>query len=152
MHAEAWREVEAIKRLKARYFRFLDTKQWEAWRDLFTDDAVLKVHSAVTTWGDPPQLFHDLVGAEVIMNTVRARIHDSVTVHHGHMPEIELSSASTATGVWAMEDIVESAAHRLRGHGHYHERYVRRDDGWRIASLELTRLRVERVEVTRPLG
>jgi hypothetical protein len=29
----------------------------------------------------------------------------------------------------------------VRGYGHYHETYVREDDGWRIASSELTRLR-----------
>jgi hypothetical protein len=29
---------------------------------------------------------------------------DTVTVHHGHMPEIELTSATTATGIWAMFD------------------------------------------------
>jgi 3-phenylpropionate/cinnamic acid dioxygenase small subunit len=31
-------DIEQIRQLKARYFRFLDTKQWEAWRGLFTDD------------------------------------------------------------------------------------------------------------------
>ncbi|WP_350223999.1 nuclear transport factor 2 family protein [Pseudarthrobacter sp. fls2-241-R2A-168] len=30
--------VEAIKQLKGNYFRYLDTKHWEAWRQLFTDD------------------------------------------------------------------------------------------------------------------
>jgi hypothetical protein len=32
--------VEAIKQLKARYCRYLDTKDWAAWRALFTDDFV----------------------------------------------------------------------------------------------------------------
>ena len=31
-------EIEAIKQLKARYCRFLDTKDWQAWRNIFTDD------------------------------------------------------------------------------------------------------------------
>jgi 3-phenylpropionate/cinnamic acid dioxygenase small subunit len=31
-------DVEQIKELKARYFRFFDTKQWDRWRGLFTDD------------------------------------------------------------------------------------------------------------------
>ncbi|MFB0977893.1 MAG: nuclear transport factor 2 family protein, partial [Myxococcota bacterium] len=31
-------EVRAIEILKAKYFRLLDTKQWDAWRALFTDD------------------------------------------------------------------------------------------------------------------
>ena len=31
-------DVEAIKQLKARYFRYLDTKQWDLLRHQFTDD------------------------------------------------------------------------------------------------------------------
>ena len=26
------------------------------------------------------------------------------TVHHGHMPDIEITSPTTAKGIWAMED------------------------------------------------
>ena len=33
-------EIEAIKRLKARYCRHLDAKDWEAWRGVFADDFV----------------------------------------------------------------------------------------------------------------
>ena len=31
-------ELEALKRLKARYCRYLDNKDWVAWRTLFADD------------------------------------------------------------------------------------------------------------------
>lgn len=30
--------IESIKQLKARYCRYLDTKDWAAWRTIFTDD------------------------------------------------------------------------------------------------------------------
>jgi hypothetical protein len=33
-------EIEAIKQLKARYCRHLDTKNWEAWREVFAEDFV----------------------------------------------------------------------------------------------------------------
>ena len=33
-------EVEAIKQLKARYCRYLDTKDWDTWRTIFADDFV----------------------------------------------------------------------------------------------------------------
>ena len=36
--AAALLEIEAIKQLKARYCRYLDTKDWQAWRGIFTDD------------------------------------------------------------------------------------------------------------------
>ena len=31
-------DIEAIKQLKARYCRYLDAKDWNAWRELFDDD------------------------------------------------------------------------------------------------------------------
>jgi SnoaL-like domain len=34
-------DIEAIKQLKARYFRTMDTKDWAAMRLLFTDDVVM---------------------------------------------------------------------------------------------------------------
>jgi hypothetical protein len=38
--AEKLWDIEQIKQLKARYFRLMDTKDWVAWRDLFTDDCL----------------------------------------------------------------------------------------------------------------
>lgn len=40
MADDAAAQIEAIKRLKSRYCRYLDTKDWAAWRALFTDDFV----------------------------------------------------------------------------------------------------------------
>lgn len=37
-HAE---EMEAIKQLKARYFRFLDTKDWEGFGSVFVEEPAL---------------------------------------------------------------------------------------------------------------
>ena len=34
-------DVEAIKQLKARYFRTMDTKDWAGMRQVFTDDVVV---------------------------------------------------------------------------------------------------------------
>jgi hypothetical protein len=74
------------------------------------------------------------------------------TVHHGHMPEIELTGADTARGIWAMYDYVEwppkTSGERvgLQGYGHYREEYVREDGRWRIQKLRLERLRID------PLG
>jgi hypothetical protein len=67
-----------------------------------------------------------------------------VTVHHGHMPELRLTSPTTATGVWAMEDELwwpeGSPIRHLHGYGHYHETYAKTPAGWRISSMRLTRL------------
>jgi hypothetical protein len=71
-------------------------------------------------------------------------IGDVVTVHHGHTPEIELTSATTARGIWAMEDMLRWPDGReMHGYGHYHETYELVEDAWRIKTSTLTRLRVD---------
>ena len=37
-------QVENIKQLKARYFRFVDSKQWDALRGVFTDNRSTSSH------------------------------------------------------------------------------------------------------------
>jgi hypothetical protein len=64
------------------------------------------------------------------------------------MPEITLTSDTTATGIWAMEDHLwwpeGSPIRHLHGYGHYHESYEKDADGeWRIKELTLTRLRTD---------
>lgn len=131
-------DVEAIKRLKARYFRLMDTKDWAGFREVFTNDVVVDVS------GDGGGV-HE--GVDSFLEMLEPTLRDVVTVHHGHTPEIELTSPTTATGTWAMEDMLrfpESAPiSELHGYGHYHESYEKVDGEWRIASLRLTRLRLD---------
>ncbi len=126
-------DLEAIKQLKARYFRLMDTKQWDAWRDVFTEDAVLQASP------DPEERF---VGRDEIVAKVSSLLEDAVTVHHGHMPEIEIHG-DIATGIWAMDDFVDMPQLVLHGWGHYHEEYARQDGRWRIRRSRLTRLRLD---------
>jgi uncharacterized protein (TIGR02246 family) len=138
-------DINAIMRLKARYFRCMDSKDWASWSQVFADNATLLVDMAPTTWGGAPESGPLVEGRQNIVAYVRAAIEDCVTVHHGHMPEIDVISPTTAIGIWAMDDIVEWPKQRImKGHGHYHESYQKDPDGeWRIASLHLTRLRVQ---------
>lgn len=131
--------IAAIMRLKARYFRLMDTKQWAQYRQLFTDHMVFYFESA-----EAPAA----TSADEFVAHVRGRLETAVSVHQGHMPEIELTSADSARGVWAMFDWVDDPDHHraFQGYGHYHEEYRRGDDAqWRISQLRLTRLRVDEV-------
>ena len=134
-------DLEAIKQLKARYFRFIDTKDWAAFRDLFTDDCKhwLPQESAVPfmTNDDYFKMNEELLGT-------------GVTTHHGHMPEITFRSDTEAEGIWAMFDYVQieppSGRVSIKGYGHYFETYRKCDDGkWRISSKRNQRLRLDQV-------
>ncbi|WP_370330265.1 nuclear transport factor 2 family protein [Mycolicibacterium hippocampi] len=126
-------EIESIKRLKARYCRYLDTKDWVAWRTLFTDD----FRSDTSGAGGKV-----IVGADPFVAFTRSSLGDRATVHQVHAPEIELTSATTAHAVWALEDVVRLAPGvNLRGYGHYDETYQKVDGQWLITGSTLTRLR-----------
>ena len=97
------------------------------------------------SWSTPPTSGGGVVqGADEFMTFLRDAIGDVVTVHHGHMPEIEVTSPTTATGVWAMEDMLRwPNGMEMHGYGHYHETYEKIDGQWRIKTTTLTRLRVD---------
>ena len=134
-------DIEEIKQLKASYFRYLDTKQWERLRGLFTDDAVFEGTSK------------KFDGPDDFVATNRERLGPAVTIHQGHMPEIRILSLSRARGIWAMFDWVEFSqtftdgpmrgARGFTGLGHYQEEYRKTPAGWRIARLRLTRLKLD---------
>ena len=126
-------DVDAIQQLKARYFRLMDTKDWGGFRQVFTDDVVID-----TTESDGGLM----TGADDFVAFLEEVLGGATTVHQGHMPEIELTSATTATGIWAMQDLITwPNGMQLVGFGHYHDTYVKGPEGWRIASSKLTRLR-----------
>ena len=58
------------------------------------------------------------------------------------MPEIVILDENSASGIWAMEDIVILPGLQLQGWGHYHEFYRKENDAWLIAKIRLTRLRL----------
>jgi len=134
-------DIEDIKRLKARYFRTLDHKDWEGFGEVFAADAHLEV----------PEGNVSEHGRAAVVASVSGVLAGVRTVHHGHMPEIEVTGADTARGIWAMFDYVEfpspEGAPRvgLQGYGHYTEEYVREDGQWRIKHLYLSRLRVDQL-------
>jgi 3-phenylpropionate/cinnamic acid dioxygenase small subunit len=134
-NAVALREIEAIKQLKAKYCRYLDNKDWTAWRSLFDDDFA----SDIAGVGG-----RQTTGADAFVAYTRTSIGrpSQRTVHQVHAPEITLTSHTTARGVWALHDVVRLApAVTLHGYGHYHETYEKHDGNWRITSSRLTRLR-----------
>ncbi len=130
-------EIEEVKKLKARYFRLMDKKLWDELGSVFTEDATLQ-------YG--PNTGDVFEGRKDIVEGLSSVLASAVTVHHGHMPEIEITGDTTASGIWAMSDYVEMPGLILKGYGHYEEEYVKEDGRWKIRRLQLTRLRVDTTE------
>ena len=128
-------EIERLKQLKARYFRTMDTKDWAGMRAVFADDVVMDTTAAGGNL---------ITGADAFLEFLRPTLQDVITVHHGHMPELELTSPDQAKGVWALQDtLIWPDGTRMVGYGHYHETYQKVGGEWKIKSSTLTRLHTD---------
>ena len=120
-------EIEQIRQLKYRYVRFIDTKRWDDLTLLFTPDATASYGGGAT----------ECAGREAIMEFLVTSMADEsmLTSHKVHQPEITLTGPTTATGVWALDDVVVLGAlgMTVRGASFYDDRYVKVDGDWRIA-------------------
>lgn len=127
-------DIEAIQQLKYRYFRFLDSKQWDALGTCFTADAT-------AAYDDGKYAFQ---GREAILGFLHGALgsQEIVSVHHGHHPEIEIVAADHARGIWSLEDylIFRESNTRLRGAAYYHDEYVRSEGSWKISRTGYVRL------------
>ena len=135
--------IEQIKQLKGKYFYYYDHKDWARWKaEVWASDGRLELS----------EIDKVISGVDEIVEFCAASAGNQISVHHGYTPILEILTGETATGIWAMEDILrfpEGETSRygysfLHGWGHYHETYVRGPSGWRIQSTRLTRLYVER--------
>src|SRR3954470_16584112 len=119
-------EIELIKRLKYRYMRCLDQKLWDEMAETLTDNAA-RCDSAAN---------YECEGRDPILDFFRHSMGSPsfLSSHRVHHPEIDLTGATTATGTWALEDVVVDASRdfSLRGAAFYTDDYVKVGGQWRI--------------------
>lgn len=139
-------DLEGIRQLKARYCRFIDTKQWNRLAGLFADD------TRFDGFGSAPP------GADVatFISGISKRLADVVSIHHCHTPEITFTGPDTARGIWQMMDYLQFPpdappreapdSQGFWGFGYYEEEYRRVGNDWKFSFLRLGRLRID------PLG
>jgi len=128
MDAAALLEIEAIKRLKYRYMRCLDQKEWDEMIACFVPNASASYGGGAYALDGRDAILAFLrrtMGAETVLSS-----------HRVHQPEIELGTDGTATATWAFDDVVvdEQLAVTIRGAGFYQDEYVKTDGSWLIRS------------------
>jgi hypothetical protein len=126
-------EIESIKKLKYKYFRCLDSKRWAELAECFAPDATSSYDGGK----------YSFQGRAQILGFLEAALGrpTMITLHQGHHPEIELTSPTTATGTWYLEDQVIDAKRNttLRGAAFYHDEYVKLDGAWKLQSTGYVR-------------
>ncbi len=126
-------DIEAIKKLKHRYLRNLDCKNWDELGECFTDDAQ-------TSYSDGQFCFE---GRDNIVTFLKEVMQETLlTMHQGFHPEIEITGDTTATGSWAFHDyLIEMNSNMsIRGYGYYHDEYVKIGENWKIKSTGYKRV------------
>ena len=127
-------DIEAIKKLKCKYARCLDSKDWDQMAECFTEDAVVDYSGGQ---------FH-YEGVKAILQFLKENLgsFDRITSHQMSQPEIEFASSTMARGIWAMRDYVIDKVLNIAvsGAAFYDDQYVKVGGQWKIKSTGYTRI------------
>jgi hypothetical protein len=125
-----YESVEAIKQVKYRYLRALDTKNWDDFAATLTEDVTGDYGASI----GKQHHFSDRASlVEYMRSSLRA---DVISEHRVTHPEITLTGEDTASGIWYLQDRVILPDHNLMliGAAFYHDRYRYTADGWKISA------------------
>src|SRR5262245_6716503 len=95
LDSDQFTAIEQIKQVKARYFLCMDTKDWHGFEAVFAPDATVDYTPPGGSKAD-----WSASGRTNIVAFVRKIVEPAITVHHGHMPEIDVTSPTTAQAVF----------------------------------------------------
>ena len=127
-------DIEALKKLKARYFRCLDKKLWDELSDCFTDDA--------TTAYTDGQL--RLEGKQAIMDFLRSAMgrYTFFGFHQAHHPEIDILNNHMAKGIWSAHYyMIDTEYNRtLQCGAFYYDEFEKSNGIWKIKHIGYNRI------------
>lgn len=141
--------IEEIKQCKARYWRAIDSKDFELLRTVMADDVVFDTSESTH---DPVRGQLPLFPAkhepsrsleEVIRNANKAMGSDVQSAHMGHIPEITLTSDTTAEAIFPFEDrVLKHGYGAFNGYGYYTDTFEKINGEWRVKTSKINRYRV----------
>ena len=129
-------DIEAIKKLKAKYFRCCDLRLPDEMADCLMDNVRVDY--------DKIGVFEDRKSFIAVFVELGCR-DNIIDLHHGHNPEIEIHGDESASGFWELYfytvDTDAKTARQLGGY--YQDEYCKLNGEWRIRSTKFTSLSVQ---------
>ncbi|MHA7838413.1 MAG: nuclear transport factor 2 family protein [bacterium] len=128
-------DIEGIKRTKHAYFRCIDTGNFEELATLFHPEVKVHFKGGTYEW--------KLEGRDEYVDSVKQSFHSrSVGHHNAHHPEIDLLSATEATGIWYLTDNmwIMNFKNFTTGTALYWDRYEKVDGRWLIKDTRYERI------------
>ena len=122
-------DYKEIIELKARFARTADARDWEGFREVFHSEGRFDFGGGYVVEGG------DAFVAEVV-----AQLDGGRSLHRFILPEINITSATEATGEWVLNDYIEWAPDPVtgerrgfQGFAREYEIYRKIDGAWKIA-------------------
>ena len=123
------KDIDAIKRLKARYCHLVDSRSWDELATLWTDDATCD-YGFFGKYSGPDEIvtrfFRELVSST-----------SSFMAHMVHNPVIDVEGDS-ASGAWYLtaQTTIQPANQAVWVMGIYRDRFRRVEGEWKIESIQ----------------
>jgi hypothetical protein len=128
-------DIELIKQVTYRYFRSIDMGDFAAVERCFAEDA------SVSFIGGSYRF--ERQGRASILAALKSILHEGVaSIHTAHHPEIDVTTDSTADGIWYLTDWAINLPQKIVTHGAclVRNRYVRVAGEWKIRHYGYTRI------------
>ena len=122
-------DIEAIKMLKAKYWRCVDGKQWQELAECFSEDAM-------AFYGNRKPIKGRKAIMEFFSDISNSGKENMVGIHHGHNPEIIFTDNSTASGIWRLYNfrVDKQTSIATRNIENYRDEYIKVGEQWFIKS------------------
>jgi hypothetical protein len=133
---------QSIAQKKARYGRYVDSKQWSKFHEIMLHDARLDfwdIHGNVVMVGKDPLSFKS---CKAFVDFFSLFLANAETLHMFGPGDLEQTSADEVKAIWSMEDQIYLKSTNLveiRGGGFYYETWKLKDGEWYLKSLDLKR-------------
>lgn len=136
-------DIEAIKKLKHRYWRCNDMKLMDEIGGCFSARAFADYGPGI-----------QLEGREAIVSFLRENMgrKDLISIHQGFNPEIEITGRGSATGRWGFYNYMSYTDAGIVMHiwARYDDEYIKERGVWKIRSTKITYTLTETVSRSLP--
>lgn len=127
-------DIEAIKKLMGKYYRTLDTKNWEELKTCFSPNVVTSYSDGKYCFNGPEEtvgFFAKVMGPE-----------SQISQHQGHTPEITIIDEKTASGHWYLQDflVIRQQDICIQGTAIYTIKYEKLNNEWKILDIGYERI------------